>query len=127
MADRGFNPVKTFDNEIVMIKGRFYFNGTSSPATVYGKGFTVARSGVGLYTITFTDRFPELHSVNFGFANATGTVQAHAVITGSVVGGSATNTLSFTYCHAATPTDPAAAATNWMSFEVQFRNTAINQ
>lgn len=39
------------------IVGLFVTNGTSNPSTVEGSGFTVVRSGVGSFAVTFTASF----------------------------------------------------------------------
>lgn len=127
MANRTFHDVQSARSELKLIPGRFLFNGTSSPATTYGKGFTIARTGVGVYTITLQDRYAELESVYWG-AGKSAAVAWQVSVTGNVTGGSATNTLSFTYLEESAGTfaaaDPVANAANWLSFTIAYRTAS---
>jgi hypothetical protein len=60
--------MKTIGIGRVNVHGSFAPNGSSAlvAANTYGKGFSVARSGVGLYTITFDNTYPELVSAICG-------------------------------------------------------------
>lgn len=65
MADRMFHPHEgSLDVGLVMMQGSFRPNGTSavSSSTVKGNGFSVARTGVGEFTVTLEDKYVELIS-----------------------------------------------------------------
>jgi len=74
-ADSGAGVVQTVGQDShgdqVRIFGKFSTDGAGAIADVQGEGFTVAYTGVGIYTITFTDGFTALQ-----YANATTQVQA---------------------------------------------------
>jgi len=56
--------VRAEGKELVVIAGSFAPNGSSavSAASNKGTGFTVARTSAGLFTITFTESYPDLLS-----------------------------------------------------------------
>ena len=65
MASRSTFPIESLERCPVMIAGSFKPNSTSAlvASETKGKGFTAARSGVGTFTITCDDTFPDLLSV----------------------------------------------------------------
>lgn len=56
------------------ISGSFGPNGTSAvdPASINGKGFTVARTSAGVFTVTLADRYAKLLAANCSLQLATG-------------------------------------------------------
>lgn len=60
MSNRTFHPPRAIAPETVLLAGNFDTNGASSPASPVGKGYTVARTGTGTYTVTLTDNYPQL-------------------------------------------------------------------
>ena len=62
MADRKFQEPHCYVTEQTHLTGSFAPQGTSAPATVRGIGYSVARTSVGLYTITMEDPFNEFLS-----------------------------------------------------------------
>lgn len=48
---------------VSIIAGAFQINGTSAPDVLIGRGWTVARSDVGKFTVTFDETFPRCISV----------------------------------------------------------------
>lgn len=48
-------PAQDYQPGQVSIKASFLTNGTSSPTTQYGVAFTVTRTGVGAFRVTFTN------------------------------------------------------------------------
>lgn len=59
MASRITQPVHSLGMKPTLVSGAFQCNGTSSPTTTKGRGFTVARTSIGLYTLTFDDTWNE--------------------------------------------------------------------
>jgi hypothetical protein len=57
-------PIRALGKRYVIVAGSFAPNGSSaiSAASNKGKGFTVAWTSTGLYTITFTDKWTDLVS-----------------------------------------------------------------
>lgn len=62
MANRNFVDVMARTRDIKIISGSFRTNGTSAVDSTLNKGlgFTVTRTGVGIYRITLNDKFREL-------------------------------------------------------------------
>lgn len=55
---------------VTVVAGYFEFNGTSDPATVKGKGFTVAYTSTGTWTITLSQTYLALLSATATVAMA---------------------------------------------------------
>lgn len=67
MASRLFRKMVTLNQGEARITGQFRPNGsgalvanTASSGLSYGTGYTVARTSLGLYTVTFADQYPKL-------------------------------------------------------------------
>lgn len=69
MADRIFFDVQALQPNAKIIAGSFTTAGSSDPSVTTGKGFTVAHSATGTYTITLDDKYP-------GLLAATATLQS---------------------------------------------------
>lgn len=77
-ASKRLDPVRAIGLNRVLLHGSFRPNGAGGivAGSTKGKGFSVARDNVGLYTVTFADVFPESVSFLFGVraADATPTI-----------------------------------------------------
>jgi len=64
MANRNFDFMQALGKGVKLVSGSFAPNGAGavSSASVKGKGFTVARTGVGVFTITLQDSYIALLS-----------------------------------------------------------------
>lgn len=63
MAERNFNPLQALGREYKIIAGSFLPNGSGTISSSYtGVGFSVARTDVGLYTVTLEDAYVALVS-----------------------------------------------------------------
>lgn len=76
--DRSLRTTKSPTPELVDVVGSFATAGAGAPTDVRGRGFKVARQGVGSYTITLLDRYASLVA-------ATGNMQLAAPLARSVV------------------------------------------
>lgn len=116
MADRNKKPVTAVPNKLVILPGSFAPNGSSAVnnASNAGTGFTVARSGVGTFVITLTDRYVRLrsHSVKVQLATPADT---QVQLTAEAVS-AATPTITVTVLTAGVAADIAAAAGNRIHF-----------
>lgn len=63
MASRRYDPLKVQGLQRVMIEGSFAPNGTGSPSVTQGKGYTIARTSLGTYTVSMTDKFMAIDQV----------------------------------------------------------------
>jgi hypothetical protein len=83
MSSLALKPLKSYGNNNWVLGGSFRTNGTSSPVAAFNQsnrgsgvacGFSVVRTGVGVYRITFDDtvRFATM------LCDVTGTTFAHA-------------------------------------------------
>ena len=67
MADKIFYGVQALQPELKILPGSFTLAGTSDPSVKAGAGFTVVRSGTGKWTVTLTDAYPAILSVQTCF------------------------------------------------------------
>lgn len=127
-ASRETHDLKTIGLGRVAIHGSFAPNGSSAlvAANTHGKGFSVARTGVGVYRITLDDKYPELVAAVAGVqvADATPTI----VQFGDYV--AASKTLDVRVLQESTGTfavaDQAADDNARVSFCLFFRNTSVD-
>lgn len=125
MANRIFHQIQAPNKEVKIIAGSFAPNGSSAVAAtgVKGKGFTVARTSTGLFTITLLDKFYELldfqHSLQLAAAD-------DKITQGGAVSLSAkTVQVRVWDISGAAVADVAADAGNRINFCLAFRNTKI--
>ena len=60
MANRIFNPTRALEKELITIAGRIPLSAAAAVGTVVGRGFSVAKTGTGLYTVTLEDAYNAL-------------------------------------------------------------------
>lgn len=73
MANRSFNPTRALEKELITIAGRIPLSAAAAVGTVVGRGFSVAKTATGEYTVTLQDAYNELISANFSVMG-TGTI-----------------------------------------------------
>lgn len=68
MRGRNLAPVRALAREMVPIMGKFTLNGAGAIDNTVrkGLGWTAARTGVGTYVVTFTDKWVDIVSVTAG-------------------------------------------------------------
>jgi hypothetical protein len=64
MASRIFDCLQVLGKGIKVVHGSFGPDTANAPGLVLGKGFTVARTSTGLFTITLTDSYVSLISAD---------------------------------------------------------------
>lgn len=109
----------------VVVNGSFAPNGSSALVATsnQGRGFTVARTSAGLFTITFADKYANLISFTHGLQLAAG--DDKVTQGGTYTAASKTLTLRVWDVSAAAETDVAANANNRIHFQVIFDNSAV--
>jgi hypothetical protein len=124
MASRTTHAVKSLNRELVAVVGSFAPNGTSavSSASNKGKGWTVARSAAGRFTVTFADAFNDLVTVVATAQMAANNVDIYAQV-GTY--DSSAKTLIIRTLTGGTETDIAANANDRVNFVAWFRNSSI--
>jgi hypothetical protein len=123
MANRNFEPLRAAGGERVVISGSFAPNGSSalSAASTYGRGFTVARTSAGLFTITLADQYYQLEAATATLQLASG--DDKVVQFGTYTAASKTITLRVWDISGAAETDVSANANNRIHFCLVFKNT----
>jgi hypothetical protein len=64
--------LKMAGNGIEIVAGSFAPDTANAPTALKGRGFTVARTSTGLFTVTLTNRFAGLVSMSLGLQLASG-------------------------------------------------------
>lgn len=72
MAARMFRDVQGLVNGLKIIAGSFGPDTANAPTKVRGKGFTVARTSAGLFTVTLDDKYYELEAASLTLQLASG-------------------------------------------------------
>lgn len=72
MASRIWQKVNGLIHGHKIIAGGFRCKGTSNPTVTHGRGFTVARTSIGLYTVTLDDIYPQMESLVASLRGADG-------------------------------------------------------
>lgn len=123
MADLGFWPVRSRQPETIVIHGSFAPNGSSavSSASNKGKGWSVARTGAGEFTITFGAAYPDLQSFQTTLQLAT--PDDKFLVAGTYSSTAKTIKVTVWDVSGAAATDVAADANNRIHFVACFRNT----
>lgn len=117
MAD--FYQERSSEPELRNVEVRMVGTGASAPTKVYGKGITIARSGAGVYTLTFSASPGRYAGYTWGIdATTPGNVKNHDVV---LTATSATvYTVNF---YDATGTARDLAATEWINLTLKFKQS----
>lgn len=126
MAVQTMNKVLALDHARVEIVGSFSTNGTSTPTATKGRGFTVARTGVGVFTVTLAESYFDVIAVTASLSLATAAKQM-VQVTGwtapTTQGSRAVVTLTTMASDTGTAADIAAATGNVVSFHITCLNS----
>lgn len=115
-------PIKSPNKDTVEIVGSFAPDTANPPTTLYGKGFTVARSSQGVYTLTFDRVYPKLISAIATIQLASATARFAQIGTYTAAAG----TLVISNLDATgTAQDIAANANNRVNFRAVFSLSSI--
>lgn len=124
MASRVFRDVQALNPEVKIIAGSFKTNASSDPVAAdnTGKGWSVARTATGTWTVTLEDTYVELISGQCSLAhNAAGD---HKLQWGAIDVASA-KTLVIRNITGTSATDLAVNANNRVHFALFLRNTDV--
>ncbi len=132
MADQYLYPMKgSRERSLVLVTGNIAPQGAGAPTvTTSGRGFTVTRTGVGLFRVNFSKRYvaarrPDI-TVGGGLANV---VRMGTFTSNDTVNNSGNSTWTFTVkadgTAAAADADIAAGANNILYAEFWFRDTGL--
>jgi hypothetical protein len=111
---------KQSEPESVGIKVRMVGTGAAAPTKVLGQGITISRTGVGAYTLTFSESPGAFECVNGLTLQATtpGDIKNHSVVFGAY--NATARTLALTFWDAAAAAHDLAAL-EWLAFTVFFK------
>lgn len=130
------DPVRGEGKGDVIVEGTFFPAGTGTPTVTAatggtvgssppgGPGWSVTRTGVGAFLLTFAEKYPSINAKNatIQMAAVTDVVPQFGVFTAGTATTAAT--LVLTALAAATPTEIAANANNSISFTCIFSTHA---
>lgn len=124
MADRNFDVIQALGREKKIIAGSFCPNGAGAVDNTQntGMGFTVARTGVGVFTFTLTDKYVALDAASWE-------VQLNVAAEVDIVRGatdvSGAKTIVITAMTSGAAADIAANANNRIGFVLYLANSAV--
>jgi hypothetical protein len=129
MASRAFSNVQTLGKGIVALSGRFRPNAASAIDNTLNKGlgYSVARTGVGAYTVTLQDGYVDALAIIPG-------VQLNTLLKGNVqITGAIDVTTAKTFviqyqeetAGALAAAEIASNANNWVHFVAVLRNSEV--
>lgn len=90
MANRTFNEPRALEKELITIVGRIPLSAAAAVGTKVGRGYTVAKTATGEYTVTLQDNYMALIGFSFTVIG-TGTIvtvpelKSESVTTGSFI------------------------------------------
>ena len=116
------DPARTTEPDMIYVEVRLLGTGASAPTKVLGKGITVARTGAGVYTLTFA-KSPGNWCGPTGVgldATTPGDIKNHSVV---VTNTSATVVTVNFYDAAAAAHD--LAALEWINFTLRYKRVAV--
>lgn len=109
---------------IVEVFGKAAIGAAGAVGTLSGKGFSVARTGAGLYTITIlngggTAALPDILTANVGVANNSATAQFTAQVLAFVPASGTVTLVTSSAAAANVAADPANGAVLYFNLAVQ--------
>jgi hypothetical protein len=128
MANRTFHAAKSLDREVVSLFGILTIGAVGAITSQDCNGFSVARTGVGAWTITLGDRYGALFGINSSYLHAT-TPSGGKLEMVADNSGAAAKTITAKWVNDAAvagtfaPADPASGAKIYL--HIQLRNTAV--
>lgn len=129
MASRMFHDWQHGQQGLVKIEGSFAPNGSSalSAASTKGKGFTVARTSAGLFTVTLANAYMELIAAQVSLQRSAASPIQLELGTADVVTAKTVQIRAVDMTDPAVPAvaDVAANAANRIHFSLTLRNTAV--
>ncbi len=125
MANRMTNEVRALHQDFVLVAGSFAPNGSSAVAASSrkGRGFSVARTDVGEFTLTLSDKYPNLISAVATLQQATAGDQFLQV--GEYDEDAKTIVITAIDASGAAAADVAADANNRVNFVLVFQNSTV--
>lgn len=123
MSSRNLREAKSPDREVVLIAGSFAPAGTGAPTAAKGSGFSVARSGVGVFTITLDKIYPDMLSAVCSLQLATAADQY--VLGGTYTAASGTFVINVWDVSGAALADISANANNRVNFILAMKNSTV--
>lgn len=90
MANRTFNPPRALEKELVTLVGKVAIGSDASVGAKVGRGFSIAKTATGEYTVTLQDKYMQLLGASFS-VEGSGTIvvlpelKSEAVASGSLI------------------------------------------
>jgi hypothetical protein len=128
MASRNFQEINSLTKRAVILAGQFQAKGSGAPVIVSGQnGYTVTRTGTGLFTIQFADNYNAIGFAGLEICQATPTNTVSVVLTTntSATPGASINLLIGTFSTPATAVDITQTSGDCIQFLAFLRNSSI--
>lgn len=122
------NPILAVGHDLVLVCGSFRPNGSSNPTVIIQtqEWFTLVRTNVGIYTITFMEGYPSLIGkwADIAMSTPTDLKPQWGAYTAPDPSTATRASIVLNILALAVPTDIAANAANVVSFGFLFRKTS---
>ena len=115
------DPLRTTEADMKYVEVRLLGTGAAIPTKVLGKGITVARTGVGVYTLTFAKSPGNWCGALVGLDATTGSdIKNHSVI----VTATSTTVVTVTFWDASAAAHDLAAL-EWINLVLRYKTVAV--
>lgn len=121
MANRTFNPPRALEKELVILVGRIPLSAAAAVGTKVGRGFSVAKTNTGEYTVTLQDKYSALIGASFTVLG-TGTIVVHPELQAESVASAGTFIIK-TVSNVGVKADTAVAFD--LLFTLHLRNSSV--
>lgn len=123
MANRNFNPPRALEKELITIVGKVPLASDASVGAKVGRGFSVAKTGTGEYTVTLQDKYTSLIGYAFG-VKGSGTIVTVPELKSEDV--AATGTFIIKTVTRSTGATANTAVAFDLSFVLHLRNSSVS-
>jgi hypothetical protein len=122
MANRTFNPPRALEKELVTLVGKVAIGADAAVGTKVGRGFSVAKTATGEYTVTLQDKYAELLGASFS-VEGSGTIVVLPELKSEAVAASGSLIVKTTTKSTGATADTAVAFT--LRITLHLRNSSV--
>lgn len=122
MANRTFNPPRALEKELVTLVGKVAISSGAAVGTKVGRGFSIAKTATGEYTVTLQDKYMQLLGASFS-VEGSGTIVVLPELKSEDVAGAGTLIIKTTTKSTGATADTSVAFT--LRLTLHLRNSSV--
>lgn len=122
MANRTYNPPRALEKELVTLVGKVAISAAAAVGTKVGRGFSIAKTAAGEYTVTLQDKYMQLLGASFS-VEGSGTIVVLPELKSEDVAGAGTLIIKTTTKSTGATADTAVAFT--LRITLHLRNSSV--